>query len=367
MGKSWLGDKFPALSKLSGALSFGGATAIGLSIGSSSIKLVELKKAGSQWKLMHFGVIQLPEDSIVNREITNSIAVVESLKSLTAQMKLKGRAVCSGISGTSIIIKRISIEVPNPKELQEQVFWEAEQYLPFDPSEVVMDFHVLSKAKEKMTDVILVAVKRSVLDSYISCIEDAGFSAKFADVDFFALQNVFEINYPQSPSEAVLLVDIGSAAMKLAIVQGGVPIFTKDVALGGNSITQEIMKQLNLSHADAEALKVGGQAQGMPEEVSELLGVMSENFAVEIKRALDFYGASSSGAPVSYVLLSGGSASIAGLSKVVEDTIGLPTQVMNPFNAITYDPEVFSAEYIQAIGPVASVPLGLALRAGGGT
>ncbi|MGZ3699124.1 MAG: pilus assembly protein PilM, partial [Bdellovibrionota bacterium] len=147
-------------------------------------------------------------------------------------------------------------------------------------------------------------------------------------------------------------------------VHNGIPVFTKDASIGGRNLTTEIQKHLNLSYVDAETLKVGGSGSGIPQEVSDLMHVMAENLAGEIKRALDFYGASSSGAPVSYVLLAGGSAKIPELSRVVEDAIGLPVQVLNPFNAISYDPAVFTQEYITAIAPVASVPIGLAIRAG---
>ncbi len=352
------------LSKLAGIFASGGGdSAVGLSIGSHAIKLVELKKAGKIWKLLHFGIAQLPEDVIVNREVVNQIAVVDSIKTLVNQLKLKTKSVCTALSGTSVIIKRMSLEVQNAREIQDNVFWEAEQYLPFDVSQVVMDFQVLSRSKDGKTDVLLVAVKKSVLEGYMASIEDAGLKPKIVDVDFFALQNLYEANYPANPSEAVAVVDIGSSSVKLVIVHGGVPVFTKDSAIGGRNLTAEIQKQLNLSFADAEALKVGSGGD-VPQEVNDLMHIMSENFAGEVKRALDFYNASSTGAPVSYVLLSGGSSKLPDLSKTVEDVIGLPTQLMNPFNAISYDPAVLTPDYIAAIAPIAGVPIGLALRAG---
>jgi type IV pilus assembly protein PilM len=338
---------------------------VGLSIGSSSIKIVELKKAGKAWKLLHFGIVQLSEDAIVNREIVNPIAVTDSIKTLLSQIKLKSNSVCASLSGSSVIIKRMSLEVANPRELQDSVFWEAEQYLPFDVAEVVMDFQVLSRAKDGKTDVLLVAVKKAILETYVNCIRDSGLRPAVVDVDFFALQNLFEANYPTNESEAVAIVDIGASSMKMVVVHAGIPVFTKDSSIGGANITAEIQKNLSLSFVDAETLKVGGDASGStPQEVSDLMSLMAENFATEIKRALDFYNASSTGAPVSYVLLSGGSSKIPGLSGVIEDAIGLPTQLINPFNSISYDPEVFNQEYLQSIAPIAAIPIGLALRAG---
>ena len=138
MAAASLLSKFPKWPGLSGLMG-GASSAVGLSIGSSSIKLVELKKVGKQWNLLHFGIVQLPDDVIVNREIINAIAVTESIKTLVSQLRLKTKSVCTSLSGTSVIIKRMTLEVPDRKDLQEQVFWEAEQYLPFDISEVVMD------------------------------------------------------------------------------------------------------------------------------------------------------------------------------------------------------------------------------------
>ncbi|HUP57773.1 MAG TPA: type IV pilus assembly protein PilM, partial [Bdellovibrionota bacterium] len=299
----------------------GGGSALGLSIGTSSIKLVELKKQGKIWKLLHFGIVQLPEDVVVNREIVNQIAVVDSLRTLTNTIKLKSKQVCTALSGTSVIIKRMTVEAPNLRELQDQVFWEAEQYLPFDVSEVVMDYQVLSRGKDNKTDVLLVAVKRSVLESYMGSVADAGLKARVVDVDFFALQNLFEANYPAAANEAVALVDLGASATKLVVVHAGVPVFTKDSAIGGRNLTSEIQRQLNLSYTDAETLKIGGQGGGMPQEVMELMHVMAENFAGEIKKALDFYNASSSGAPVTSIWLAGGSAKIGELPKVIEEMV----------------------------------------------
>lgn len=374
LGPGWENLSVMAKTKVGGMLSqlfsmgaVGGATAVGLSIGTSSIKLVELKKVRKAWKLLHFGVIQLPEDAIINREIVNHLAVVESIKTLINQLKLKTNSVCTSISGTSVIVKQLTVEAPSKKEIQDQVFWEAEQYLPFDAAEVVMDYELLSYSKDKMAEVILVAVKQSVIDSYMGSVLDAGLKPKIIDVDFFALQNLFEANYPSSPAESVALVDIGASSTKLVVVQDGIPVYTKDTSLGGRNLTAEIQKHLNLNYADAETLKTGGQGGPIPQEVSDLMGIMADNIASEIKRALDFYNASTSGAPVASVLLAGGSAKIPDLSQVVHESVQLPVQIVNPFNAITYDPSIFTQEYIDAIAPIAAIPIGLALRMGAST
>lgn len=351
-----IGSQFGAL------LPIGGVSSVGLSIGTSSIKLVEIKKTGKTWKLLNAAIASLAEDAIVNREILNAVSVSESIREVLSKLKIKNKNVCTSLSGTSVIIKRLSVDVPKKSELEAQVFWEAEQYLPFDPSDVVMDYHVLSRAKDGKTDVMLVAAKRSILDAYMHSVEDAGLKAKIVDTDYFALETVFEANYPTQPQEAVALVDIGSSSIKMVVVHDGVPIYTKDSSIGGNNLTTEIQKHLGVTYRDAEALKTGNSSKGLPQEVVDLMNIMAENFATEIKRANDFYSAQGSGAPLTQILVTGGSSKIPGLTKSIEDICRLPCQLLNPFHSITYDPSRFTPESIAVLAPHLAIPIGLAIR-----
>jgi type IV pilus assembly protein PilM len=197
----------------------------------------------------------------------------------------------------------------------------------------------------------------------MSVVEEAGLRPKIVDTDFFALQNAFELNYPQGPSEAAALIDMGASGMKICIVHRGVPVFTKDSALGGRSLTADIQKHLNLSYVDAENLK-SGQGGQIPQEVSDLMSVAADNMAQEIKRTLDFYNASGTGPRVSLILLAGGSAKIPNLTQVIDEHTSVKTQLLNPFSTIQVDSRMFTQDYVSAIAPLAAVPLGLALRAG---
>jgi type IV pilus assembly protein PilM len=149
----------------------------------------------------------------------------------------------------------------------------------------------------------------------------------------------------------------------LVVVSEGIPVFTKDSALGGNTLTAEIQRQMGLSAEDAESLKTGGNG-AMPQEVQDILRVGRENLASEVKSALNYYSASTGGAPIGAIYLSGGSSLVPGLSSIVEELTGRPVQFLNPFNSISVDPGQFSEEYLRSIAPVAVIPVGLALRAG---
>ena len=353
------------LSKISGLLSFGGGSAIGLSIGSSSIKVIELSRAGKSWKLDSWGMVELPEGALDQREIVNSIAVVEGIKRLTSEVKLRSKNVCTAISGSSVMMRRLPLEVPNQKELEEQVFWEAEQYHHFGANDVVMDFQVLSRSKDGQTDVMLVAAKKSTVEGYIEAVADSGLEAKIVDADFFALQNAFEANYGSPQGESVALVDVGASGTKVVIVQDGIPLYNKDIAMGGQSLTTEIKAQTGHSFADAESLKVSN-GMGVPQEVLDIMRLSNENLATEIKRALDYFEGTTPGARTGVVYLSGGGALVPGLPGIVEEVTGRTTQFLNPFAGITADPARFTEEDLKSIAPFAVVPLGLALRAGAG-
>ncbi|MBS1963937.1 MAG: type IV pilus assembly protein PilM [Bdellovibrionales bacterium] len=351
---------------LSSIGSFGTKPTVGVCIGAANAKVAEVRKVGKTWKLVRFGISALPEDSVVNREIFNPVGVTGAIQAAVSQAKISQKLVVTGMGGSSIILKRMTVEVQRASELQDAVFWEAEQYLPFDPSEVSMDFHTISRGKDAKTDVLFVAAKLSVMDGFVSAVEGAGLKVKVFDTEYFALQNIFEANYDARPGEAVALVDIGASTLKVLVLHDGVPVFTKESPMGGKNLTAEIQRQMNLSMSDAEALKVGQGRGAVPQEIAELTQVAVENFATEIRRALDFYNASSSGAPVSYVLVTGGSSQIPELSKGIEERVGLPVQILNPFARIGYDEKVFTPELIASIAPVVAVPMGYALRGGQG-
>jgi len=360
------------LAKLKSGLNFSfkrGGSCVGLSIGASTVKVVQLKRLGkkkknasSDWVLEKYASVPLPELTSEHREIVNSIGIVQAIHAALEQAQIKAKEVCSAVTGSGLIIKSLTLVVTDMKELQDQVFWEAEQYIPFDISEVVIDFQVISKSKDNQVEVILVAVKKDFLEQYMGVIEEADLSVKVMDTEVFALQNTFENNYDVSTTEAMLLADVGAISTKIVICAGGTPFLTKDASFGGAMITQEIQRELNLpSSADAEALKVSGN---LPHEVSEIVARMGHVLGTELKKSIDFYTASSLGPPIVGILLSGGGARAVHLSKIIEDYTGLPSQLLNPFQRIQGDAKRFQQDFLMEIAPEAVIPMGLAIRAG---
>jgi type IV pilus assembly protein PilM len=349
-------------SGLNFSFSSGGAC-VGLSIGASSIKIAELKKKGkSSWTLVRYASVGISDAYSEQREVVNAPLIVQAIQEAVAQSKIKSKDICSSIVGSGVIIKSLNLVVTDPKEMNDQVFWEAEQYIPFDISEVVVDFQVLKKTKDNNVEVMLVAVKRELLEQYTGVIEEAKLVPKIIDIEVFALQNTYETNYPVSTTDAVLLVDVGAMSTKTVICAGGIPFFTKDAPFGGNIVTQEIQRDLKLpTMMDAEALKTSGN---LPHEVSEIVARMAHILATELKKSIDFYTASSLGPPVSAVYLSGGASRSAHLSKIIEEYVNLPVVYLNPFEKISADPKTMTPDYLDSIAQEAIIPIGLAIRAG---
>jgi type IV pilus assembly protein PilM len=341
--------------------------AVGLDIGSSSVKLVQLKEKRGGYALEAFGSAPLPPEAIVDGALMNSSAIVSAIQDLVAQQKLKAREVAIGVRGHSVIIKKISMPRMSQEELDESIQWEAEQYIPFDVKDVNIDTQILTPDGDAagQMDVLLVAAKKDMINDYTAVCSEAGLAATVVDVDAFAVQNAYEANYDSSPGETVVLINVGAAVANINVVSRGVTTFTRDVTMGGNAFTEEIQKQLNISYDEAEALKVGGQGETdavVPQEVERVIQGVADQMGGEIQRSLDFYSATAADARISKAYLSGGTARIPALFKVIEARAGVPVEILNPFKNIEIDNRRFDPANLLAAAASAAVGVGLALR-----
>ena len=341
--------------------------ALGLDIGSSSVKLVQLKEKRGGYALQAWGSAPLPPEAIVDGALMNSSAIVDSVRQLVLEQRIKTKEVAIGVRGHSVIIKKIQLPRMGQEELDESIQWEAEQYIPFDVKDVNIDTQILTPAGDAagQMDVLLVAAKKDMINDYTSVCAEAGLTVAVVDVDAFAVQNAWEVNYEPAPGETVVLINVGSAVSNINIVANGITTFTRDITMGGNAFTEEIQKQLNISYDEAEALKVGGQGETdavVPQEVERVIQGVADQMAGEIQRSLDFYAATAADNRIARVFLSGGTARIPALFKVIEARAGVPVDLLNPFKAIDVDHKRFDATAVQTAAPAAAVAVGLALR-----
>jgi type IV pilus assembly protein PilM len=348
-----------------------GRNALGLDIGTSSIKLVQLKESKKGIQLASFSMAPLPSEAIVDGAVMNSGAVVDTIQAMVAAQKLKNRECALSISGHSVIIKKISLPAMTPEELDESIKWEAEQYIPFDVNDVYLDYQILQTRPEQgQMDVLLVAAKKEMVDEYASVAREAGLEPVVVGIDCLTIQQGFELNYGYPPGETIVLINIGASTVNINVVANGLTTFTRDIAMGGNQFTEELQKQLNVSYDEAEAYKLGGERgvdaeSVVPQEVERVVSAVSEQMASEIHRSLDFYMATSSEGRISRIYLSGGSAKIPALARTLENRIGVACELIDPFRGVQVDPKLFNLDYINQVRPLAAVVLGLGLRKAG--
>jgi type IV pilus assembly protein PilM len=339
---------------------------IGLDIGSSAIKLVELNERRSgEFHLLRLGTEALSPEAIVDGSIMDSSLVVDTIHRLTQTTKAKGGSYGTSLSGHSVIIKKIQLPAMAPEELEESIRWEAEQYIPFDINDVRLSYQVLTDGepgRENM-EVLLVAVKRDKVNDYTSVINQAGKKAVLVDIDAFAVQNAYEINYDLDPLKTLALINMGAAVTNINILTRGITVFWRDISFGGNQFTEALQREFNLSFEQAEALKKGDATDRYaPADARPILDAVSAEMAEEIRKTFDFFAATSSEGPVEEIVLSGGCALTPNLRQVLADRFGVPVELMNPLRRIRFKESEFAQEWLQSIAPTLAVAVGLAIR-----
>jgi type IV pilus assembly protein PilM len=340
---------------------------VGVDIGSSAVKAVELKvggKGGDEFQLLNVGLEPLPPEAIVDGAIMDSGAVIDAVQNLFQDNRIKTNDVATGVSGNAVIVKKISLPQMSEEELAESIHWEAEQYIPFDIQDVSLDYEVVEGgAAGGNMDVLLVAVKKDKISEYTSAITQAGRNPTVVDVDVFALQNCYDMNYVPDPGRVVALLNIGASIMNINVVKDGTSTFNRDIAVGGNQYTDAIQKDLNLSFEQAEALKRGEQVEdASPESLAPILQAVSENIATEIQRTFDFFRATSQEDRVDQIFLSGGTAKVHGLRDLLADRLDAPVEFLNPFLNVRYNEKDFDPAFLDDIGSSAAIAVGLAVR-----
>jgi len=344
---------------------------IGIDIGSHSIKIVDIDDSKSGMILKNFGMIGLPQGSIVEGSIKEIEVVSSALKNLLKNLKIKNKNVATSISGYSVIVKKITIPKRKEEELERNMQSEAEQYIPFDINDVNLDFQILSsekeetegEEKEELMDILLVAAKKDIVEEYISLLHLTELNPMVLDIDAFALQNAFEIsNHEQSGCHA--LVNIGAQQLTINVIKDGASIFTRDSSYGGSQITSVIQQELNVPYQEAEMIKLGAKPLETKKRpiIEEIFSSTVTKWAQEVKRALDFVATTFIDVKVENVLLSGGSSLIKGFSKYLGLETGLKIEMLNPFGNLEIEEKLFDAEYLNYHAPMAVVSIGLALR-----
>lgn len=336
---------------------------IGVDIGSSSVKVVQLKESKGVFQLLNLGIYPLPPEAIVDNTLMDSASIASAIKNLVASLGIKIKDVVCSISGNSVIIRKIVLPAMPQEELEEQISWEAEQYIPFDINDVNMDFQILSpdSIDPSKMNVLLVASKKDIINDYVSVFSEAGLQLAVVDVDSFSVQNAFEVNHDYSSESILALVNIGASVMNINVIKDGVTLFTRDVQMGGNLYSEEIQKQVGISGEQAEIEKKLAFESGN-EVVQSVIHKVNDTITLEIRRSLDFYNSTANEDRITNIYVCGGCSKIYNLVETISEKIGLPVSKIDPFAKLKLNEKDFDPEYLQEIGPLMVVPVGLAVR-----
>jgi type IV pilus assembly protein PilM len=335
---------------------------IGLDIGSSSIKAVELRGSKQGYELVSFGLEPLAQDTVVDGAIMDAPLVAGAITNIFEQQKIKTKNVATAVSGHSVIVKRVTLPAMTEEELYDRIQSEASQHIPFDIADVNLDYQLLESVDTQM-EVLLVAVKKDKILNHTNVLAQAGKAPTVVDIDAFALQNCFEMNYDPEPSQTVALLNMGASVMNINIVRGGVPLFTRDVSVGGNQYTDALQKELDLSFEDAERLKKGENIAGVADDHrATILRSVSDILILEIQKTFDFFRATASGENIQRIYLAGGTARVPGLMDLLREEFAMPVEEIYPFRKIVINPGRHNEDQIRELAPRLAIAVGLALR-----
>ena len=338
---------------------------IGLDIGCSSIKLVELKEDKNGYKLQNLAISPLPPEAIVDGALMDSVTIIDAIRDAIGASKTKTKDAVTSVSGHSVIVKKISLPFMTEAELEESIQWEAERYIPFDINDVNIDFQIFGSTPEnpETMDVVLVAAKKDVINDHVSVIMESGLNPVIIDIDSFALENMLAINYEIEKEEPIAVANVGASITNINIIKNNVSAFTRDIFKGGNQITEEIQRQLHVDHEEAEHIKVGTKVDLTSQPIIQnVLKTASESLANEIGNSIEFFQSTTTYEKIAKLYLSGGGSKIKGFDIILQQQVGIPVEVVNPFKKIDYSGRNFDMEYLREIGPIMAVGVGLASR-----
>jgi type IV pilus assembly protein PilM len=336
---------------------------VGLDVGSYAVKIVEMKETPTGSEIVKVGLKKLLPGAIVDGEPMDRDAVISAIREVYEEREIENKEAASAICGRSVIIKKIKMEEMDDDTAREVMTLEAEQYVPFEKEELSVDFEILRRGLSGNTmEVLLVAAKKDKVISHIELLKDAGLLPAAIDVDTFAVQNAFELNYEYDEGKVYALIDIGLSATNIGIVRDGIPLFNRDVPVGGETFVEGMQRKLGVTSEEARAALEGvpgAKAEGVVGAIESI----GEDLSIAIERSFSYLRSSGEADAVDKVYLSGGGSRIAGLKAFLADKLSVEVDMSNPLRNVQFDEEILGADPI-TIAPSLMVAIGLASRKG---
>jgi type IV pilus assembly protein PilM len=335
---------------------------VSLDIGSSALKLLEVEGTSTALTIRNCGIAPLPPSAVQNNMVVEPDGVAGVVRGLMRKLGVSANEAVTAVPGPAVIIKKLQLPTQAPNELENSVLFEAGNFIPESLENVNLDYMVTDVLeKERQFEVLLVAVKRDIINSYTSTLQLAGLEPLVVDVDYFALENMYELNYPPSDNQVVALVNIGARYSCMNILRGGRSTFTGDVPVGGKEFNDALVRNLGVSPGEAESIKLGTHPLHPVDQIEPVLQPVKEFLAEEIHRALSFFWTAATDEQISSILLSGGTSRVPGLVNLLAERLEVPVHIVNPLTNVTVARAADRAA-LEKDAPSFAIAVGLGVR-----
>ncbi len=341
---------------------------IGIDIGLSAVKIAVLSEAKKDvYRLEKYESVPLSEAAIIEDDIQKPEEIIDAIRSIVKHQRITKNIACLGMNGPNTVTKRLQVPDGVQEEIEDNVLWESEQYIPFGADDAEIDFSIIGRDQEEdIVDAIVGAAKIDVIEHYMEYIKEAGLTVRAVDLNVFALTNIFELylgdRLDDVSEDGAIIIDFGAQYTTVILYKNNGPILTKEIPIGGVLLTEEIQRTMGVSYEEAEDLKINGDENGnLPEEIVTVLETHSDKLADEFRKVLNFYIAAGSSDQVGYCFVTGGSSRLPGIKEVLQDVVDMEIEEINPFEVIEVKGN-FDEEELEEIAYCGLVALGLGMR-----
>jgi type IV pilus assembly protein PilM len=339
---------------------------LSLDISTAAVKLLELSKVGTRYRVECYAVAPLPQDAVIDKNFANVNVIAEAIKVALKRSESKLKQATVAVAGSAVMTKIITMPASlSDDEMEEQIMVEADQYVPYSLDEINFDFEVQRRNEQnpEMVDVLLAASRKENVDDRVEALLKAGLKTRIVDVEAFAMENAFSLLADQfrdsMAGQTVAIADIGATMSTLNVVHDSRIIYTREQVFGGKQLTEEIQRRYGLSYEEAGLAKRHG---GLPDNyIVDVLEPFKKAIVQQIQRSLQFFASSRADRIIDSVILAGGCASVLGIEKLVEHSLGMSVYTANPFVNMTLSNKI-KPQLLSSDAPAMMIACGLALR-----
>lgn len=348
-----------------GLLSFlkKGENLIAIDIGSTSVKLIELNLTPAQPELVNCAMLALNGDIFSGGILTKGEVVSEKINTLLESNSVGEKRVVTAVPSTSVFTKKIRVQKMKKEELATNIQFEASNFIPHNISAVQLDYQVTAEIGRNQIEVLVAAVKNEILDSYLDSIALTGLKTAVVDVDYFALQNIFEFAYPERVSDTIALMNIGQRFTSVNICREGNSLYAGDISVGTKQVIVSLENNLEMKRPEIESILMNGvDSAANPQEVKAVMEAEVSQIAAELARHVTFFwNASGSDDGIDEIMISGGGALLPGMVDQLQEKTDLKVTFIDPLRGFKIG-EGFEKSYLNEVGPFMAICAGLAIR-----